>query len=124
MAHVAIAGRGGSFRNAKEALSFAVLQRAMGAGSSIKYADEKCGLFAKSLSKCSGPTSITALNISYSDSGLFGALISTSSSDAKFVVKDVVDALKSGNVSEADIARGICIYCPVLTYIKPFLILR
>ncbi|KAF2896158.1 hypothetical protein ILUMI_10021 [Ignelater luminosus] len=106
VAHIAIAGKGGSFRNAKEALSFAVLQRALGAGSSIKYADENRGLLAKSLSKCSGPTSITALNISYTDSGLFGALISTPCGDAKTVVKDVVDILKGGSIPDEDIARG------------------
>jgi len=106
VAHIAIAGKGGSLRNAKDALSFAVLQRALGAGTSIKYNSENKGLLAKASGSAKAPCSVTALNISYSDSGLFGALITAPSEDAGTILCNVVGILKNGKVSEDDVKRG------------------
>jgi len=106
LAHIAIAGPGGALRNAKEALSFAVLQRVLGVGTSIKYNSESNGLFAQALKCPSSPFSVTALNVSYSDSGLFGALITVPAHDAGNALTAIVKVLKSGCVADEDVSRG------------------
>lgn len=106
MAHIAIAGLGGSLTNARDALSFAILQRALGAGTSIKYTNENKAPLAKVIGCAGTATSVTALNVSYSDSGLFGALISTPSTSAGDLLLKVVEILKRGRISEDDFQRG------------------
>uniref|UniRef100_A0A0K8TU22 Putative ubiquinol cytochrome c reductase subunit qcr2 n=1 Tax=Tabanus bromius TaxID=304241 RepID=A0A0K8TU22_TABBR len=107
LAHVAIAGEGGSAANLKEALTFAVLQCAAGAGPST-YRGNVNGTIGKAVTSALGSEvfSFSALNASYSDSGLFGFALST---DAKNIGKGVeagVKALKSANVSAEDVNRG------------------
>lgn len=52
------------------------------------------------------PFSVVALNYSYSDSGLFGALIAAPAATAGHIVECAVRALKSGNVPDENIKRG------------------
>lgn len=49
---------------------------------------------------------MTALNAEYSDNGLVGALVSCPAEAADGIVRAAVSALKSINVSDADIQRG------------------
>ena len=105
-AHVAVAGAGVGLKNLKEALAFAVLQRVLGAGTYIKYANESNSPFAKLIPKDSVANSIKAFNVSYSDSGLFGALISAKSEQAGSLVEGVIKILKQGDISSADFERG------------------
>lgn len=105
-AHIAIAGEGGSMKSLKEALAFSVLQRALGAGTYIKYANENNSPFAKLLPNTIAANTINAFNVSYSDSGLFGALISAESNQAGSLVQGVLQILKGGQVSDEDFERG------------------
>lgn len=105
-AHIAIAGEGASLENLKEALTFSVLQRTLGAGTYIKYANENNSPFAKLIPNTIAANTINAFNVSYSDSGLFGALISAESGKAGDLLEGVIKTLKQAEVSSADFERG------------------
>jgi ubiquinol-cytochrome c reductase core subunit 2 len=107
MAHVAIAGQGGALLNQKEALAFAVLHRACGAGAATKRGNVN-GSFGKAMaSAASGsPVQFSTLNLSYSDAGLFGVVVSADTDVICKAVDAVAKALKSGAVSEEDVKRG------------------
>jgi len=101
-AHVAIATEGVGVSNQKEALAFAVLQKALGSPSTVKW-----GTGASPLAKTAvGDSCVAAINVSYSDSGLFGLFVSAPAADAGKIIESAVKTLKSGNVSEADVKRG------------------
>ena len=82
MAHVAIATEGGSLKNNKEALAFAVLQQSASSGSTIKRGNNN-GALGKVISRALDGKSFCfrSLNASYSDSGLFGFVLSANGSD-------------------------------------------
>ncbi|XP_075163610.1 ubiquinol-cytochrome c reductase core protein 2 [Haematobia irritans] len=107
MAHVAVAGPGGAVSNQKEALAFAVLQCALGAGPATKRGAVN-GPFGKALSSALGDANarFAALNASYADAGLFGFVVSTEAQNAGKAVDALTRALKSGSVSAEDVNRG------------------
>lgn len=107
MAHVAVAGKGGALCNQKEALAFAVLQLAVGAGAPTKRGALN-GAFGKAIasSVCNASGSFAALNASYSDAGLFGFVVSTDAQNIGKAVEAVTRVLKSGSVSADDVNRG------------------
>jgi ubiquinol-cytochrome c reductase core subunit 2 len=99
-AHVAVATQGAGLNNRADTLAYAILQASMGSGPATKY-----GSGQSTLSRAvSSP--IKALNISYTDSGLFGFVLSAKGKDAGKTVESAVKALKSGKISSEDIARG------------------
>lgn len=103
-AFIAIAGEGSGLCNSKESLAFNALKYALGAGPQCSW-----GLGAGPLSKAVAESrcgSSTAINISYADSGLFGALIASEADYAGSILKSTLQVLKSGNVSDKDAARG------------------
>ncbi|XP_034655915.1 cytochrome b-c1 complex subunit 2, mitochondrial [Drosophila subobscura] len=106
-ATVAVAGLGGSIANHKEALAFAVLEQAVGAGAATKRGNSS-GLFGEAANSAGGssPSTVRALNASYSDAGLFGFVVSGDAKDIGKTVEFLVRGLKSGSVSEKDVARG------------------
>ncbi|XP_030380111.1 cytochrome b-c1 complex subunit 2, mitochondrial [Scaptodrosophila lebanonensis] len=105
-ATVAVVGQGGAALNHKEALTFAILQQAVGAGASTAHG-KPGGIFGEAVS-CAGdaPVSLKAINASYADAGLFGFVASAGASDIGKAVDFLVRALKSGSVSEKDVSRG------------------
>ncbi|KAL1517969.1 hypothetical protein ABEB36_001663 [Hypothenemus hampei] len=106
-AFVAIAGEGASVKNPKEALAAAVLQRALGVGPQIKWTTNDNGIVSKAVAGTSSePFATSAINASYSDSGLVGVLIAAPAQSARKIVESVARTLKSGNVTDADVTRG------------------
>ncbi|ALC43567.1 maker704 [Drosophila busckii] len=103
---VAVAGEGGAASNHKEALAFAILEQAVGAGAATKRGNS-AGLFGEAVS-CAGdaPVQFRALNASYSDSGLFGFVVAADGKEIGKAVDFLARALKSGAVSDKDVARG------------------
>lgn len=107
LAYIAIAGEGGSLKNTKESMAFAVLQRVLGAGSSVKYGNDQ-----SLLTKCLGnsvqgePHSITSLNVNYSDSGLFGVFAIGSVNASCALVEAAVKTLKGTQITDKDVARA------------------
>ncbi|GJQ70817.1 putative metal ion binding protein [Trypoxylus dichotomus] len=106
LAYVAIAGQGGTLKNIKEAAAFAVLQYVYGMGPSTKRGLGSSNLLRKAVGELNEPHSIAAINVSYSDSGLFGVLLTGSSNIAGNLVASAVKTLKSASISDADINRG------------------
>ncbi|XP_037938366.1 cytochrome b-c1 complex subunit 2, mitochondrial [Teleopsis dalmanni] len=106
-AHVAVCGQGAALLSQKEALAFAVLQHAVGSGTSTKYGNIN-GSFGKALSAAVGNENVSyaSLNASYSDAGLFGFIVSADSDVICKAVAGLTGALKSGSVSDEDFNRG------------------
>ncbi|XP_054290437.1 cytochrome b-c1 complex subunit 2, mitochondrial-like [Macrosteles quadrilineatus] len=101
--HIALAAESAGLQS-KEALAFAVLRHALGAGSAIKY-----GIGAGPLGKVTADSKellgASAFSSAYSDSGLFGVVLTTTPSNAKAAAEKVAKVLH-GPVSDADVARG------------------
>ncbi|XP_063228830.1 cytochrome b-c1 complex subunit 2, mitochondrial isoform X2 [Bacillus rossius redtenbacheri] len=107
MAHVAVAAEGASLANQKEALAFAVLRYALGAGPATKWGSSVSPLY-KAAAGASGSESfaVSALNVSYSDAGLFGFVASAPAEVAGKVVEAALKQLRAGQAADADVARG------------------
>lgn len=77
LATVAVAVEGAGWTNPKEALAFGVLQCAAGCGPSTKRGNSN-GTIGKLVSSAMGNNifAVNALNVSFSDNGLFGFVIS------------------------------------------------
>ncbi|KAJ8915771.1 hypothetical protein NQ315_004583 [Exocentrus adspersus] len=105
-AFVAVAGEGAALRDAKEALAFAVLQRAIGVGPHIKWSTRDNGLLSKSIGASIDNYASTTFNVSYADTGLFGILIAAPSKSAGSLVETAVKLLKCTKISEEDVTRG------------------
>lgn len=106
LAFVGVAGEGASVKNPKEALAFAVLQNAIGGGPRIKWSPNDHGVFSKTVGSSPQEYASEALNVSYSDSGLFGILIAAPRDSAGRLVESAVKTLKNGNVTDEDVAKG------------------
>lgn len=104
--HVAVATQGAPLKNFKEALAFAVLQAASGIAPATKRGESQ-GPLAKAINQSSkSAIASSALNVSYSDNGLFGFVVSAKAGSIDKAIKAGVAALKTGSVSDEDIARG------------------
>ncbi|XP_019870660.1 cytochrome b-c1 complex subunit 2, mitochondrial [Aethina tumida] len=104
LAFVAIATEGASIQNPKEALAFAVLQRALGAGPQIKWSSRDNGLLSRAVTDVDFAG--CAINTNYSDTGLFGVLVAVPAKSAGKVVKCAYNLLNNLCASEGDITRG------------------
>ncbi|KAJ8941029.1 hypothetical protein NQ318_015505 [Aromia moschata] len=105
VAFVAVAGEGAGLKDSKEALAFAVLQRAVGIGPQIKYSTRDNGILTKTIGSAQ-EYAAAAINVSYFDSGLFGVLLALPSKCSRKVVESAVKLLTSSTVSDEDVTRG------------------
>ncbi|XP_015595314.1 cytochrome b-c1 complex subunit 2, mitochondrial [Cephus cinctus] len=107
LASVAVAVEGAGLDKEKDALALAVLQYAAGTGPQVKWGSSSAPLI-KSVASAAGsdPFAITAFNASYSDSGLFGFVLSAPRNVAGSLTTAAYKWLKSPNVTDADITRG------------------
>lgn len=108
LAHVAVAAEGASLANPKEALAFAVLQFAAGVGPSAKYGAGQ-GPLNRGIADAVGDSKVvasSAFNASYTDSGLFGFVVSAKGSDIGKAVLAGLQVLKTCTLSPEDVARG------------------
>ncbi|KAL3876312.1 hypothetical protein ACJMK2_034174 [Sinanodonta woodiana] len=110
LAYVAVATEGPSL-NSKEYLAAGVLQMILGSGPFVKYSSNVvCSKLAQAISKTTNqPFSISGLNASYSDSGLFGFVAITQPEDMDKVLrgafKEMAGLSKTG-VSDQEFQRG------------------
>lgn len=83
LASVAVAVEGAGLNKEKEAIALAILQRAAGTGPHVKWGSSGAPLI-KTVSQAAGkdPFAVSALNASYSDSGLFGFILTAPGSVA------------------------------------------
>ncbi|KAL0118008.1 hypothetical protein PUN28_008998 [Cardiocondyla obscurior] len=104
---VAIALEAAGLNKEKDALAYAVLQRAIGSGPRVKWGSNVTPLH-KAVSGTTSPDqfALSAFNASYSDSGLFGFVSSSVPNVAGSVIKAATEYLRSPKLSDADITRG------------------
>lgn len=100
-AAVAIATQGAGWSNLKECLAYIVLQYAAGCGPVTKRGANN-GAITKQL----GNVAASALCPTYSDNGLFGFVVAGDAKEVGNAVETGVKALRSLNVTDADVARG------------------
>lgn len=73
----------------------------------IKWSTNDNGILSKSIAgAASEPFASSAINANYSDTGLVGVLLAAPARSAGKLVEGAVNVLKSGSVSDADVARG------------------
>jgi len=78
LATVAIAVEAAGLNKEKDALAYAVLQRAVGSGPRVKWGSPVSPLQRELSSAASADNfAVLAFNLSYSDSGLFGVVLSS-----------------------------------------------
>ncbi|KZC05705.1 PREDICTED: cytochrome b-c1 complex subunit 2, mitochondrial [Dufourea novaeangliae] len=104
---VAVAVEGVNLKNEKDALACAVLQRACGTGTRVKWGQDVGPLYKQVSSNAgSEPFGLSTFNASYSDSGLFGFILCSSPNTAESLTSAACEWLKSLKLSDSDIARG------------------
>lgn len=101
--HTAIVAEGASLTNTKEMLSLAVLQCILGLGPRMKHTgSEHSKLGAAAAKAATSPFSVSALNINYSDIGMFGVHIVGNPKDMQQMVKAVVTGMREATKSITD----------------------
>ncbi|XP_046854752.1 cytochrome b-c1 complex subunit 2, mitochondrial-like [Xenia sp. Carnegie-2017] len=108
--YVALASEGSSFVD-KKYLSFGVLQRVLGITPFIKWGSNTVSSrINKAVQKVTdGPFMGSALNINYTDSGLFGFHAAASPKDAAKVTRTIVDEyskVSKGDVTKEEVQRA------------------
>lgn len=104
---VAVAVEAAGLNKEKDVVAYAVLQRAIGSGPRVKWGSSVSPLHkAVSSATNTDQFALSAFNASYSDSGLFGFVLSSVPSVAGSVTKAATAYLRSPKLSDADIARG------------------
>lgn len=95
VAYVSVVAEGASAKNAKDVVALSLFQQLLGNGPRVKYSDAKASpLGGAAASATQHPFALTGINISYSDTGLFGVAVGGASSDIHNVVKAVVKKMR------------------------------
>ncbi|CAH2307179.1 cytochrome b-c1 complex subunit 2, mitochondrial [Pelobates cultripes] len=109
LVHAALVAEGASL-GSPDANAFSVLQHILGAGPFIKRGSNTSSKLSQAVSKATNqPFDVSAFNVNYSDSGLFGIYTISQAAAADEVIKAAVNQVKAiaqGGVTEADIARA------------------
>lgn len=103
LAHVALAVQG-TKTGAPGSLALAIAAKALGNGPAVKWGKDNSPL-ASAIGNI-GPFAAAGFNLSYTDSGLFGVLLSVHKDEADKAVKAAVGLLKKSNLSAAAIKAG------------------
>ncbi|XP_046627813.1 cytochrome b-c1 complex subunit 2, mitochondrial [Neodiprion virginianus] len=107
LATVAVAVEGAGLNKEKEAIAFAILQRAAGTGPHVKWGSTSAPLY-RTVATAAGkdPFAVSALNASYSDSGIFGFILTAPGNIAGTLTTAASKWLLKPSVTDADISRG------------------
>lgn len=103
MSYVAVATEGASVSNQKNMLVFALLQRVLGTSSTIKRGS---GMGSKLNQAVKGAAAVTALNLNYSDAGLFGFVVAGAAAEAGKAVSAATKVLRSTTINDGQLARA------------------
>lgn len=100
----------GAAAGSSEALSFGVLHHLLGAGPQVKRGSNTTSKLCQGVSKATAdPFDVSAFNVSYSDSGLFGVYTISQAAVSGDVIKAAVRQVKAvadGGVTAADLTRA------------------
>ncbi|KAJ7305850.1 hypothetical protein JRQ81_010216 [Phrynocephalus forsythii] len=109
LVHAAVVAEGAAI-GSPEANAFSILQHLLGAGPLIKRGTRVTSKLTQGIAKASSqPFDVAALNVNYSDSGLFGIYTIAQASAAGEVIKaalNEVKAISQGGVTDAEVLRA------------------
>lgn len=103
LAHVAIAVQGAP-AGSPQGLALAIAAKALGNGPITKWGSDNSPL-AKAIGNI-GPFAAAGFNVSYSDNGLYGVVLSVPKDEANSAVKSVAKLLKTPNLSADAVKIG------------------
>ncbi|CAK1556234.1 unnamed protein product [Leptosia nina] len=103
LAHVALAVQGAP-AGSKQSIALAVAAKAIGSGPVTKWGSDNSPI-AKAIGNV-GPFAAAGFNVSYSDNGLFGVVLSVPKDEANKAVKSVGQFLKNPSLSSEAIKAG------------------
>lgn len=99
----------GRWKSPKDILCLSLLQQILGTGPRIKYSSGLTSPLASAAATASqSATSVSSLNIAYSDTGLFGFVVAGAANDMDKIVKAVVTKMRevSKNLKESQLATA------------------
>jgi len=107
LVHAAVVTEGVSL-GSKDLLPLAVLQKALGTGTSVKYSAGSSKISQVAAQAVSGPFAASAINLNYSDSGIFGFYTISHASESGKLLKALVQLFSSATkgLSDAEVQRG------------------
>lgn len=106
---VAVAGHSTGLNSGKEALAFAVLQRALGIGPQVKWGSgSQCNPLSRGVQGADANAAVSALSVAHLDTGLFGFILASPGETAGKAVEAGVQALRcaADSIGETEIAKG------------------
>jgi ubiquinol-cytochrome c reductase core subunit 2 len=109
LTHAAIVSRGASLSSEQDILRAGVLQHLMGTGEAVKWGSSPSRLVKAGSEAIDTPFNACALNLNYSDNGLFGFCVTSEPQNVGKLLQAVMQEFSSvakGNVSDADLARA------------------
>lgn len=106
LAYVALAAPVTGATSVKDAVACMLLQRILGTGCHIKYGGGQGQLARAAAAASAANHSVAAIGSLYSDAGLLGAMIVCEAAAAGKIVSAVAAALRSANVTEAEVAAA------------------
>lgn len=109
VSYAAVVAEGASLTNLKEMLCLALLQRILGVGPSVKYSDGLHSKLGSAGAKVTNePFAVSSLNVSYSDSGLFGFVVAGQHSCMDKLLKSLVTEMRSSvkKVTDQDVMKA------------------
>jgi ubiquinol-cytochrome c reductase core subunit 2 len=108
LTYAAVVAEGVGAKNQKEMIALSLVQQLLGTGPRVPYSSGASPLSDVASKATKGPVAVTSLNISYSDTGLFGFAVAATPDDIGTVVKAVVgkwrETVKS--VKDTDLQRA------------------
>ncbi|NXU61930.1 QCR2 protein, partial [Horornis vulcanius] len=106
LVHAAIVAEG-AVTGSREADAFSVLQHVLGAGPLVRRGSSVTSKLTQGVAKAtSKPFDVSAFNVNYSDSGLFGVYTISQAPNAGEVIKAALNQVKAvaqGSVTDADV---------------------
>lgn len=95
-------------KNQKDVIALSLLQQLLGTGPRVKYSAGASPLATAAQKATQNPVAVSGLNISYSDTGLFGFVAASSPDDATKVTKAVVSKMRETikNIKDEDLKRA------------------
>jgi len=111
LVYAAVATEGVGITKTQEMFALGVLQQILGVGSQVKRGSAAGSKLSQALVKVTeNPHAVSSLNISYSDSGLFGFFVVGQAEDMGKLLKAAVQLLssttKSGALTEQEVLKG------------------
>ncbi|CAG2104811.1 unnamed protein product [Medioppia subpectinata] len=107
--YVAVAAEGVGSKNQKDVLSLSLLQTILGTGPRVEFSDGSHTKLGEAVAKTtSEPFAVSAFNINYTDTGLFGITVAASAQDIHKAVKAAVTQLRASakSISEEELKNA------------------